>query len=295
MSAGADALLDSSALRPEVILARASGENFPVALRFLPRELRGDLIALYGFARLVDQIGDEAPGDREQLLNAVAVDLARAFDGAPLHPLLQRLTPVIRRGALPRAAFERLIAANRRDQSRVRIASWSELLGYCALSANPIGELVLHLVGQADAARIERSDAVCSALQVIEHCQDVAEDFASGRVYLPADDLAAAGCADDQLARAPATPALRCVVALQIERARALLAEARPLVASLHGAARVVVAGYAAGGLACCDAFAAADYDPNQKLVRGSRLALLRHALALVVARAPAPLGARAR
>jgi len=286
MSAASDALLGCGALRPELILGRASGENFPVALRFLPRALRGDLIALYGFARLVDQIGDDAPDNRDQLLGAVADDLARAFDGTPRHPLLQRLAPVIQRHALPRAPFERLIAANRVDQGRVRIASWSELLQYCALSANPIGELVLHVVRQAGAARIAHSDAVCSALQVIEHCQDVAEDYARGRVYLPADELAAAGCADEQLACAPATPALRCVVALQVERARELLGEARPLVASLRGAARVAVAGFAAGGLACCDAFAAADYDPNGKLVRASRLALLRHAVALALARA---------
>jgi phytoene synthase len=295
MSAAADALLGCGALRPEAILGRASGENFPVALRFLPRALRGDLTALYGFARLVDQIGDDAPGDREQLLGAVADDLARAFEGAPRHPLLQRLAPVIRRHALPRAPFERLIEANRFDQRRVRIASWDELLRYCALSANPIGELVLRVAGQADAARIAHSNAVCSALQVIEHCQDVAEDFARGRVYLPADALAEAGCTDEQLARAPATSGLRCVVALQIERARELLGAARPLVASLRGAARIAVAGFAAGGLACCDAFAATDYDPNRTRVRASRLALLRHAVALVLARPAAALTGRAR
>jgi len=288
-SSAEEALLRSSALEPEAILRRASGENFPVALRWLGRELREDLLALYGFARLVDQIGDAAEGDRQQLLDAVGADLARAFAGTPRHALLQQLARTIRRRELPRAPFARLIEANRFDQQRVRIASWNELLGYCALSANPVGELVLHVVGRAEPANVQRSDAVCSALQVIEHCQDVAEDFANGRVYLPADDLADAGCREDQLARAPAPPELRRVVALQIQRARVLLEEARPLVGALRGAARWMIAGYAAGGLACCDAFDAAGYDPNARSVRPRRLALLRHALVLALARPETP------
>jgi phytoene synthase len=256
-----------------------------VTLRWLGRELREDLLALYGFARLVDQIGDAAPGDREQLLDAVAADLERAFGATPRHPLLQQLARTIHRRGLPRGPFGRLLEANRFDQQRVRIGSWQELLGYCALSANPVGELVLHCVGQADLANVKCSDSVCSALQVIEHCQDVAEDYASGRVYLPAEDLRAAGCGEEQLARVPAPAALRRVVALQIERARELLAEARPLVAGLHGAARWLVAGYAAGGLACCEAFDVADYDPNLRLVRPRRMAVARHALSLARAR----------
>jgi phytoene synthase len=281
-------LLSTRALHANTILARARGENFPVALRWLGRELREDLLALYGFARLVDQIGDEAEGDRHALLEALARDLEGAFSGAPQHPLLQRLAPTIRRRGLPRAPFLRLIEANRFDQRRVRIASWRELLDYCALSANPVGELVLHVLGQASPENVLRSDAVCSALQVIEHCQDVAEDVARGRVYLPADDLAAAGCRERELAESPASPALRRVVALQIGRARGLLAEARALVARLDGAGRFAVAGFAAGGLACCDAFEGAGYDPNAKLVRAGRVTFARHALALVCARASA-------
>jgi phytoene synthase len=278
-------------LLPDAVLRRAQGENFPVALRFLPRSRRDELMALYGFARLVDQIGDEAEGDRLALLDAVSADLARAFSGEARHPLLQRLTPAIRCHALPRAPFERLIEANRLDQSLRRIATFEDLLGYCALSANPVGELVLGLFDCASESRVKDSDAVCSALQVIEHCQDVAEDFARGRVYLPAKDLEEAGCGAADLTAAPATPALRRVVALQIERARGLLARARPLVASLRGGARFAIAGYAAGGLATCDAFAAAGYDPNSRPVRARRRDLLWRTLALTLggaARAPA-------
>jgi phytoene synthase len=288
-AARADALLACPSLAPEVILARAQGENFSVALRWLPERVRDDLTALYGFARLVDQIGDEAPGDRWLLLDEVERDLARAFDGEPRHPLLRRLAPTIARHALPRAPFARLIEANRLDQRLARIATWEELLQYCALSANPVGELVLGVFDCADESRVRRSGAVCTALQVIEHCQDVAEDFARGRVYLPAKDLAAAGCRDEDLVSAPASEALRAAVALQIERARGLLAEARPLVAGLRGFARIAVAGYAAGGLATCDAFAGARFDPNARPVRARRRARLRHALALWARGAASP------
>jgi squalene synthase HpnC len=279
--ARATALVSCAALREDVILARAGGENFPVALRVLPRHLREDLIALYGFARLVDQIGDEAPGDRAELLEAVSEDLARAFAGAPRHPLLRRLAPTIGRCALPRGPFERLIEANRLDQRLERIETWHELLDYCALSANPVGELVLHLIGAADLDRVKRSDAVCSALQIVEHCQDVAEDALRGRVYLPAKDLAEHGCLDADLVGIPAPSALRRVIALQIQRARGLLGEAPALLRGLRGRARWMVAAYAAGGLAVCDAFIAADFDPNQRPVRARKGALIRHALAL--------------
>jgi 15-cis-phytoene synthase len=278
---GSDALLGCSALAEGALLARARSENFPVAPRWLPPGRRDDLLALYGFARLVDQSGDEAPGDRTALLDAVSLDLERAFSGAPQHPVLQRLARTIRQHALAREPFERLIEANRIDQRRARVASFEELMDYCTFSANPVGELVLRVFEQAGERNIRLSNAVCSALQVIEHCQDVAEDFRNGRVYLPADDLARAGCSDAELAGAPASPALRSVVALQIGRARALLADAGPLCAALHGLARWLVAGYAAGGLAACEAFDAVRYDPNRGLVRGRRRDLLWHALAL--------------
>jgi phytoene synthase len=280
-TAGSEALLGCPALAEDALLLRARSENFSVAPRWLPPGRRDDLLALYGFARLVDQSGDEASGDRLALLDAVSQDLERAFAGAPRHPVLQRLARTIRRRALPREPFERLIEANRIDQRRARVASFEELMDYCTFSANPVGELVLRVFEQAGERNIRLSNAVCSALQVIEHCQDVAEDFRNGRVYLPADDLARAGCSDAELAGARASPALRSVVALQIGRARALLADARPLSAALHGLARWLVAGYAAGGLAACDALGAAHYDPNAGPVRGRRRDLLRHTLAL--------------
>lgn len=264
------------------LLARAKAENFPVAPRWLPRGLRDDLLAIYGFARLVDEVGDAAPGDRLARLDAIESDLERAALGAPRHPLLQRLAPALQAGRLPLTPFRRLLAANRRDQFIARYADWEELRGYCALSADPVGELVLHAAGAATPERIALSDRVCTALQVLEHCQDVAEDCANGRVYLPADELARFGVRDADLVTRPAPAPLRGAIALQVARSRALLESALPLVASLRGAVRVAVAGYAAGGFAAADALQRAHFDPSAGAPRARRRDIARHAVVIL-------------
>ena len=279
----ANLLMECDALRADVVLGRAGGENFPIATRILPRHLREDLLAVYGFARLVDQIGDDAPGDRSALLDALERDLEQAYSGWPRHPLLRALVPTIRRHQIPSMPFKRLIEANRLDQRLTRIATWEELLAYCQLSANPVGELVLYIFGQPRRTNVKWSDAVCSALQVVEHCQDVAEDLARGRIYLPASDLDAHNCPVDTLGSNPAPEAMRRTVALQVERARQLLRDARLLVHALRGWARPVVAAYAGGGLATCDALAAAEFDPNTTRVCPRKSRLLGHTLALLI------------
>jgi len=282
-AAPAPLALPADARFGEPLLGRAGGENFPVAPRFLPRLLRRDLLAIYGFARLVDDLGDDARGDRLALLDALERDLDRAFAGEAQHPLLRRLAPVLRERALPRAPFARLIEANRRDQRERRIARWEDLLGSCADSANPVGRLVLHLLGAATPERIALADAVCSALQVLEHCQDAAEDYTQrDRIYLPATDLRSAGAAERDLAAVPSPPAVRRVVAQQVRRAEALLEASEPLVASLSGWGRVLVAGFAAGGRATADALARAGYDVGSATPRPRRRDVLRHALVIL-------------
>jgi squalene synthase HpnC len=167
-------------------MARAAGENFPVASLLLPRRARAHLLAIYGFARLTDELGDAAPGDRPAALDELEADLDRAFEGRAEHPLLVRLQRTVRECDLPRDPFARLIEANRVDQRVSRYETWEQLRAYCALSADPVGELVLRVLGAATPARIALSDSICTALQLTEHCQDVAEDQAAGRVYLPA-------------------------------------------------------------------------------------------------------------
>jgi squalene synthase HpnC len=232
------------------ILAKAKSENFPVALRFLPATLRTRLETIYGYARLVDELGDELPGDRNAALDWLERDLDRAFEGNAEHPLLQRVTSLVRDTNVTREPFARLIEANRQDQVVARYATWDELAHYCTLSANPVGELVLASIGAATPERVCWSDDVCTALQLVEHLQDVGEDLARGRVYVPAEDLERFGVTD--LAQ-PLPPGL---IAFEVERARTLLASGMPLVASLRGSGKLAVAAYVGGGRAAANALA---------------------------------------
>lgn len=244
------------------VMARAQGENFPVAGRLLGRRLRAHLLAVYGFARLADELGDSLAGDRPAALDWLEDDLDRAYRGEAEHPLLARLQPTLRECELRREPFVRLIEANRADQRVSRYETWEQLRGYCALSANPVGELVLGVFGQATPARVACSDEICTALQLVEHCQDVAEDHARGRVYLPAEDLARFGCTVADLAAAHAGGPLRETLAFECARARELLARGAPLIGELHGVRpRLAVAAFVAGGRAALDAIARAGYD----------------------------------
>ncbi len=281
-------------LPPEAqLLGRADHENFPVVTRLVPREARAHLLAVYAFARLTDDLGDEHPGDRSAALDWLEGDLRAAIDGRPSHGVTARLSRTIAATGLTAAPFLDLIAANRRDQSDMRQASWDDLLDYCRLSANPIGTAVLAIAGSLTPERQALSDLVCSGLQVVEHLQDVREDAAAGRVYLPADDLGRFGVADADLTAPVASPALRAVVAYELARARELLAAGTPLSRSLRGWSRVAVAGYVAGGLAAADAIEAAGYDVLGGPPRPSRRRTLRHALRVLASGAPAPAAQR--
>jgi phytoene synthase len=268
------------------LLAQSDHENFPVVTRLLPRAVRDHLLAVYAFARFADELGDEHPGDRRAALDWLERDLQAALAGRPSHPVTARLARTIAATDLTEAPFLDLIAANRRDQTVMRQPTWDDLLVYCRLSANPVGTAVLAIAGAATPERQTLSDRVCSGLQVVEHLQDVAEDAARGRVYLPADDLDRFGVVDADLSAAPASPALRAVVAFELARARELLAAGMPLVRSLRGWPRLAVAGYVAGGLAAADAIEAAGYDVLTQTVRPRRARTFRYAAAVA---APAP------
>ncbi|MFJ9351636.1 squalene synthase HpnC [Streptomyces sp. NPDC101237] len=259
-------------------LDKAADENFPVAPFFLPRAWRDDLMAVYGFARLVDDIGDGdlAPGgadarllgvspaeadDRLVLLDAFEADLARVFDGTPRHPLLRRLQPTVRRRGMTPEPFLGLIAANRQDQLVTRYETYDDLLAYCELSANPVGRLVLAVTGTSTPERIRLSDSICTALQIVEHLQDVAEDFGRDRIYLPAADMKRFHVQEADLAGKITGASVRALVAYEAQRARDLLNEGAPLVGSVHGRLKLLLAGFVAGGRAAIEAIAAAEYD----------------------------------
>ncbi|TDB84058.1 squalene synthase HpnC [Actinomadura sp. KC216] len=240
-----------------------AGENFPVASRLLPARHRAHLLNVYGYARLVDDIGDEAPpGERAALLDAVERDLDRVYAGTrPELPAMRNLARTITGCGIPADPFRRLLQANRRDQEVSRYTTFDDLLDYCTLSADPVGHIVLHVFGAATPDRLRLSDRVCTALQIIEHCQDVGEDHRNGRIYLPQDDLRRFGCAESDLDASITPTRLRGVVALQARRARELLDEGADLTVRLRGFARVAVAGYVAGGGAALAALDKNAYD----------------------------------
>jgi squalene synthase HpnC len=252
-------LADAAPTAPSagVVMARAEGENFPVASWVLPRRVRAHLLAVYGFARRVDELGASVPGDRLAALDWLEGELALVYDGAPQHPLMRRLAATVSECELPREPFQRLIEANRQDQRVSSYDSWQQLREYCALSADPVGEIVLGVFGAATPQRVALSDSICTALQLAEHCQDVAEDFAVGRVYLPAEDMRRFGATVAELQttaaeqdRAP----LRAVLAFEVQRARELLHAGAPLIGELRGRERLAIAAFVAGGHAALDA-----------------------------------------
>ncbi|MFJ6997255.1 squalene synthase HpnC [Streptomyces sp. NPDC003090] len=281
-------------------LDKATDENFPVAPFFLPRAWRADLMALYGFARLVDDIGDGdlAPGGAdarllgarpddgpEALLDALEAQLLRCFgtdagipQAGPVHPLLESVRATVRRHGLAPEPFLALIEANRQDQRVRRYATYDDLLAYCELSANPVGRLVLAVSGTSTPERVRRSDAICTALQIVEHLQDVSEDLRRDRIYLPAEDMARFHVIEADLARPTANASVRALVAFEAQRARDLLDEGAPLVAGVHGRLRLLLAGFVAGGHAALDAIRAARYDVLPGPPRAPRHRLLRRA-----------------
>ncbi|MEU2610996.1 squalene synthase HpnC [Micromonospora sp. NPDC007271] len=262
-------------------------ENFPVALRVLPGRYRRHLLAVYAYARQIDDIGDEPlPGiaDRLAALDDIEAQLRSLYAGREVsHPVVRALAPTVAGCRLPLDALVRLIEANRVDQRVTRYATFDQLVEYCTLSANPVGELVLHVFGQVGEARIALSDRICTALQLVEHLQDIAEDHRRGRVYLPAEDMDRFDVTEDDLARPSANRQLRDLIEFEAERARAWLDAGAPLVSALHGWARLAVSGYLAGGRATLDALAVAGHDPLPATVRPGRRRTLHRWLAATV------------
>ena len=262
-----------SVTRAEEVVANASGENFPVALRLLPARHRRHLTNLYFFARLTDDLGDEARDQPSQpladvgelrlrLLDELAADVDRIYaGGTPESPVMQAMADTVRECGVPARPLLDLIQANRQDQQVTRYRTFAELERYCELSANPVGQIVLYIFGAATPPRIALSDSICTALQLAEHWQDVAEDLGHGRIYLPGEDLERYGCTEADLAAPTAGPAVRQLMIFEVNRADKLLDEGAPLVGTLRGAARLAVAGYLAGGRAALAAIRAQGHD----------------------------------
>ncbi|WP_090791356.1 squalene synthase HpnC [Asanoa ishikariensis] len=261
--------------------AKEQAENFPVALRILPRRHREHLLAVYDVARVIDDLGDRGHGDRRPALHEFDADLDTLFSGGtPRHPVLQRLRPTMLTCGLDAKPFHDLVAANLQDQEQTAYGTFDDLVGYCRLSADPVGRIVLRVFGAAGPRREELSDKVCTALQIVEHCQDVAEDRRNGRIYLPMADLDRFDVRPTDLDAPRATPAVRQLVAFNAERAGSLLDEGLPLLRQLRGWGRLAVTGYLAGGRATLYALRRAEWDVLARPPRPAKRDILAQAVA---------------
>jgi squalene synthase HpnC len=265
---------------PAAVSRRASGENFPVASRLFPRELRPHLRAIYGYCRLVDILGDELEGDRLAALDELEREVTRCYEGRPEWPLMQELQPTIREFGLPREPFDRLIEANRIDQRISQYETWADLKGYCVHSADPVGRLVLGVLRRSDDEECGRlSDDVCTGLQLVNFLQDVPRDLELGRVYLPAAERREFGVTELDRPNEP----LRRLLEFEAERARALLAAGEPLGARIGGRVGRGVALFARGGLAALEALERAGWDVFSGRPKPSRARLAREAVLVLV------------
>jgi squalene synthase HpnC len=272
-------------------LARSHYENFLVVSWLLPRRLHQPMFNIYAYCRTVDDLGDEAEGDRLALLANWQRQLEDCFAGKQTeHPVFAALALTIRQFELPIEPFQRLIEANRRDQATTRYETYDQLLDYCRYSANPVGRLVLMLFGYRDDERFGLSDATCTALQLANFWQDVARDYKLGRVYLPLEDLRHFGCGEDDLRAGTFNATWQALMEFEVKRARELFRLGEQLVPLVDRRLQVDLRLFTLGGLEVLNRIEAQGFDVLTKrpaVPPWRQLGLL--AKALLIALAPQP------
>lgn len=265
--------------------SRKHGENFTVVSWFLPRELRAPMFAVYAFCRFTDNIGDDAgadPAERLARLDAWQADLECAFDETrPQHPINVALQHVARSKPLHVDPFRRLIEANRLDQRQSRYDTFQDVLAYCDLSANPVGEMVLALWDVDTSTdegryRIDLSNATCTALQLSNHWQDVRRDWLdAGRLYLPLEDLRDFDLSEDDISqgiedrRCP--DAFREMMRFQVDRAEAYFRKGERLLDEVPDELAIDLRLFTDGGRAVLRAIEQQDYDTLTRRPRVSK------------------------
>ena len=213
-------------------LARTHYENFSVATWFLPKHLRQHFFNVYAYCRISDDLGDEVgnPQASLRLLDQWESELDACYAGSPRHPVFVALAETIRACDIPKQPFADLLTAFRQDQTVTRYATFENLVGYCRYSANPVGRLVLYLCGYRDAERQALSDFTCTALQLANFWQDVSDDYAKGRIYLPQADIHHFGVTEADIAAQRNTAAFCDLMAYQVDRAYDWFERGLPLV-----------------------------------------------------------------
>ena len=266
-----------------VRLATTHYENFPVVTWFLPKHLHQHFYNVYAYCRISDDLGDEV-GDKQQsllLLDQWEAELAQCYRGEPRHPVFVALRETVREFSIPQHEFSDLLQAFRQDQVVTRYPRFNDLLGYCQYSANPVGHLVLYLCGYCDAERQKLSDYTCTALQLANFWQDVATDFAKGRIYLPLEDFAKFGVTERQLAERDPTPQFLAMMKFEIDRARDWFHRGLPLAKKVDRRLALDIELFSRGGLAILRAIEKQNYD-----VLTSRPVISKRRKVLLLARA---------
>jgi squalene synthase HpnC len=250
-------------------LAKTHYENFNVGSRLLPQPLRRHFYSIYAFSRGVDDLGDEASGDRLALLDMWEKQLDACYPESnasntppgPTHPFFVALAETIRIFDIPPEPFKRLIEANRRDQQIVRHETFDDVLEYCTYSANPVGHIVLYLGGIRDPELHALANHTCTALQLANFWQDVKRDSEIGRIYIPLEDLARFGVSEQQILDGESSDKFKSLMRFQVDRARQFFVNGYPLESSLEKHLKTDFALFMHGGLAILQAIERQNYD----------------------------------
>jgi len=270
-------------------LAHSHYENFSVVTWFLPKHLHQHFYNVYAYCRISDDLGDEVGNAEQSLalldaweseLNATYLSLVEPplkdirqaadklepdFSGrnpvSPRHPVFIALRETIRECDIPRQPFADLLTAFRQDQTVGRYATFDDVLRYCHYSANPVGHLVLYLCGYRDAERQNLSDFTCTALQLANFWQDVAVDYAKGRIYLPLEDLVKYGVSENDITERCATPQLLEMMRFEVGRAREWFNQGLPLAKMVEKHLALDIELFSRGGLEILNAIERQGYD----------------------------------
>jgi len=217
-------------------IARSHYENFPVASRFVPKEIRKYIWAIYAFARTADDYADE-PGytvaERMDNLYQWEQYLDECYNGNPTHRIFAALAETVERFQIPAELFQKLLKAFRSDITVKRYETFDELLEYCSCSANPIGRLVLLLFNYRSETMMELSDCICTALQLTNFWQDISVDFLKDRIYIPLEDMEEIAYSEQDLSERKFDDRFRKLLAFEVQRTAEIFMEGKPLISQV--------------------------------------------------------------
>jgi squalene synthase HpnC len=265
-------------------LAESHYENFHVASWFLPRDLRPHFYSIYAYCRVSDDLGDEV-GDRSAalaLLDCWGSELDACYEGRARHPVFVALADTIRECFIPKEPFADLLAAFRQDQIVTRYETIEDVLNYCRYSANPVGRLVLYACGESSDENVRLSDFTCTALQLANFWQDVREDYARGRIYIPKNDMEVFRVSEEQIAESVCTPEFRGLMRSEVNHARELFEQGLPLIGRVNRDLALDLDLFSRGGLEILRAIERQGYDvlsSRPAISKSRKLALLLRAV----------------